>query len=137
MTIAGRNTLKHLARKEERFDIDGQTFILREMSGRARDLFESNALKEVTDIIDGKPVTRRAVEPMLLRARLIALCWMDEEGRPVYGEDEVGMLADDISASVQGALFERAQKLNGLDNDAVEAARKNSAAAPSGDSPSA
>lgn len=98
---------------------------LREMSGTERDKFEIAAFKEAPD---GK----RVVELMYLRARLVALCMVDEENRRIYADDEIQQLADDAPAGALNKLFDEAQKLNGLDAAAVEAAAKNSASVPAG-----
>ena len=104
-------------------------FRLREMNGTARDKFEIASFVEGAD---GK----RHVEALYLRARLVAHCYVDENGQQVYADDEVHLLADEYSASVIGKLFEAAQKLNGLEAEAAEAAAKNSASVPAGASPS-
>lgn len=113
-------------------------FRLRELSGTERDRFEVSVIHEenVTGA-DGKTQSVRKVEAMLLRARLVALSLVGEDGKRLYADDEVEILSDAVPSSVLGRLFEAAQKLNGLDAAAQEAAGKNSESAPTGASISA
>jgi len=48
-----------------------------------------------------------------------------EDGKRVYRDDEVNVLSDETPSSVLNKLFDAAQKLNGLDPAAIEAAAKN------------
>lgn len=123
--IAGRAAIQGMSRKTVDVELDGLTYRLREMSGTQRDRFESAAVVEKAEEVDGKREIRRVVDPMYLRARLVAMCWVDEDGTQCYADDEVHMLSDDIPASKLNVLFEAAQKLNGLDADAVKVAEKN------------
>jgi hypothetical protein len=128
MRVASRNTVRELVRKQQDVTIGDLTYRLREMNGTERDEFEVNALKEETFVDDeGKEQTRQKVEPRLLRARLVALTWVDDTGARCYADDEVQMLSDEMPASTLGQLFDEAQKLNGLDKEAVARATKNSA----------
>ena len=110
-------------------EVDEIAWRLREMSGTDRDKFEVSAFK---DDADGK----RIVDPLYLRARLVALCLVGEDNVRLYADDEIHMLSDNASASVIGKLFAAAQTLNALDGAAVEDAAKNSASAPAGALPS-
>lgn len=128
MKFGTRASLQGIPRKTIDVTIGDDTFRLREMSGTERDRFEVAAFKEQ----DGK----RVVEPLYLRARLVAICMIGEDNVRLYADDEVSQLSDEVPASIIGQLFEAAQKLNGLDAAAVEAAAKNSASVPAGASPS-
>lgn len=55
-----------------------------------------------------------------LRARLVAFCWVNAEGKAIGQADEIGSLR----ADVVGALFEKVRELNGMDADDVEEAGK-------------
>lgn len=103
---------------------------LREMSGTDRDRFEIAAFKE-------DATGKRSVEALYLRARLVALCMVDENNVRLYADDEIDQLSNEIPASVIGRLFAASQTLNGLDASAVEAAAKNSESVPAGALPSA
>lgn len=132
MRIGDRSSLQALPRKTVDVEIPeaGVAYRLREMSGTDRDKFEVAVFKEGEG---GK----RSVDALYLRARLVALCLIGEDGARLYADDEVHQLSDAVPAAVLGRLFTAAQKLNGLDTDAVEDAGKNSASAPPGGSPSA
>lgn len=119
-----RAALESIARKTIEVEIPeaATTFRLREMSAADRDRFEVASLK--TDA-DGK----RTIDPMFLRARLVAMCLVDDAGARLYADDEIEQLAGNV-ASVVSRLFEAAQKLNGMDAAAVDNAEKNFAAGP-------
>jgi hypothetical protein len=132
MRIGNRASLQAIPRKTVtvRFEEYDTEYRLREMSGTDRDKFEVAAFKE-----DAEGV--RHVQPLYLRARMVALCLVDENNVRLYADDEIEQLSDEIPASVIAVLFVAAQKLNGLGTDAVEAAAKNSESAPAGASASA
>ena len=131
MKYGNRATLEALLRKTMDVEIPeaDACFRLREMSGTERDTFEVGAFK---DTADGK----RVVDPLYLRARLVALCLVGEDNVRLYADDEVHMLSDNLSSSVIGKLFAAAQTLNALGAADAEDAAKNSASAPAGASPS-
>lgn len=129
--VGGRAALKGISRKH--VDVEGlvpdTVFRLQELSGTARDQFEVGIFRDEEVIVDGKPESRRKIDPMYLRARLVALCLVGEDGQRLYADDEIPMLSDDLSSATLGKLFEAAQKLNGLEEKAAETAAKNSPAA--------
>ena len=132
MKLGNRATLQAIPRKSvtvqfEEYDTE---YRLREMSGTDRDKFEIAAFKEDADGV-------RHVQPLHLRARMVALCLVDENSVRLYADDEIDELSDELPASVIAVLFVAAQKLNGLGADAIEAAAKNSESAPAGALPSA
>jgi hypothetical protein len=131
MKYGNRASLESIKRKTVEVEVPeaDAIFRLREMSGTDRDKFEVSAFKEDKD---GK----RSVDPLYLRARLVALCLVGEDNVRLYADDEIHMLSDNASASVIGKLFAAAQTLNALDGAAVEDAAKNSVSAPAGASPS-
>lgn len=131
MKIGNRASLQAIPRKtlQVEFPEFDTAYKLREMSGTDRDKFEIAAFKEDAE---GK----RHVEPLYLRARMVALCMVDDAGVRLYADDEIDMLSNEIPASIIGKLFVAAQKLNGMDADAVEVAAKNSASVPADASPS-
>ena len=136
--IAGRNQLLGTTFRHVDVPVEGLgTFRIRELSGTERDKFEVAAFNDSTEIVDGKPVMRRKLNQVMLRANLVALCLVGEDGNRLFGDDEIAQLSDGVPTTVLSQLFKAAQKINGLDGEAVEAAAKNSNADPSGDSPSA
>lgn len=136
----GRDTFKNI-RRTVRVPVDYEpgpddtwtpihdTARLREMSGTERDQFEISAFKDE----GGK----RVVEPLYLRARLVALCLVDEAGVRVFGDEDIEALSGAYPSAVIGMLFEAAQKLNGLAADAVADSAKNSDSVPAAALPSA
>ena len=132
MKIGNRASLMAIPRKTVSvlFPEYDTEYRLREMSGTDRDKFELAAFKYDDE---GK----RTVDALYLRARMVALCLVDEANVRLYADDEIHMLSDEIPASVIAELFVAAQKLNGLDGAAVETAAKNSASVPADASPSA
>ena len=95
----------------------GKEYTLRELSGTERDKFEAWTFSEV----DGK----RTIMTTYMRARLVALCMVDDSGARMVPDSEITALSDGTPSSVLNALFAAAQKLNGLDGAAVEDATKN------------
>lgn len=66
----------------------------------------------------------RVVNLHNMRAKLLALCIVDDSGAPIFTATDVEQLGAKSSAPI-GRLFEAAQRLNGMLPDAVEAAAKN------------
>lgn len=131
--FAGRAAIKGIARKTVDVALPGVDglFRLREMSGAERDEFEIAIFRDEQVKIDGKTERQRVMQQRYLRARLVALCLMDETGEQrAYKDNEITACAEEFGSANLIALFEAAQKLNGLDGQAQEAAAKNSAAAP-------
>lgn len=98
----------------------GVTFFLRTISGAERDGFEL-AMNP-----DGK--SRNLGN---LRARLVALCAVDENGNRIFDDADIARLGKK-SAMILDDLFEQARELNGMTTDAVEKAEKNSEPTPAG-----
>jgi hypothetical protein len=84
---------------------------LRTLTGGERDKFES-------DMIDQRGKSNK-MNLVNLRARLVALCAVDESGQRMFGDKEVTLLGSK-SASVLDRLFTAAQKLNGMTQQDVE-----------------
>ncbi len=102
--------------------------IVRMMSGADRDRFEQSL---TTVRADG----RREANLTNMRSKLVAMCLIDEEGRALFGPDEIDDLAKKSAAAIE-RVFIVAQRLNGLAPDDIGEARKNSAPGPNGASPS-
>jgi hypothetical protein len=71
-----------------------------------------------------------------LREKLLSFCLVDAEGKKLFSEGDIALLADKNAAALT-RLFDVARKLNGIGAQDVEELTKNSEAAPSGDSISA
>ena len=132
MKVGNRASLTAIPRKTAtvQFTEYDTEYRLREMSGTDRDKFEIAAFD-----LDGEG--KRKVNALHLRARMVALCLVDENNVRLYADDEVQMLSDELPASVVGELFVAAQRLNGLDAEAGERAAKNSVSGPAAASGSA
>ena len=55
-----------------------------------------------------------------LYARYVAMCWVDEEGKPMGTPKEIGALRADLVADI----FEKVQEVNGVHKDSIEDAGK-------------
>lgn len=98
----------------------GDTYLLQVLSARQRDEFDASL-----SVGSG---TVRKLDLVNLRGRLLALCVVD----PEMTADEWGEMPTDLV----GVLFAAAQKLNGMQPDAVDVAEKNSGTGPSAGSSS-
>lgn len=136
MKFGNRKSLESIQRKTQDVEIaETDTFYrLREMSGTERDLFEMSIFKPVTTTGGNGaaaapivPLAQKEVQTLHLRAKLVCLCLVGEDGERLYAHDEFRELSDNVSSSVIAVLFAAAQKLNGMEAAAVEEAVKNSA----------
>ena len=108
----------------------GGSVAIRELTAAERDAFE---LSLTVTAADGT----RKVDVSNMTARLSAACIVDPDtGDRLFSDAEVRELANKSGVALQ-RVFRAAQALNGMGAGAVEDAEKNSAAAPSGSSPSA
>lgn len=89
----------------------GGTVRLRTLTGGERDKFESDSIDQ-----RGKSNKMNLIN---LRARLVALCAVDETGKRMFGDNEVSKLGAK-SAAVLDRLFQAAQELNGMTQKDVE-----------------
>ena len=87
--------------KLEQFGKDA-VFYIKPLTSAARDHFEASVVG-----VDGK----RNLEN--LRARLVALCWCDKEGKPVGTAKQIG----DLRADFVSKLFDEIRAANGMDAD--------------------
>jgi hypothetical protein len=106
--------------KTERVEVkewDGEV-LLRELRGRERDAFEEGSLD-----------SKRNVSMTNMRARLVAISAIDEEGERLFTAKEATQLGDK-SATALNRLFEVCCRLSGITESDVDALEKNSEAAP-------
>lgn len=85
----------------------GGEVIVRSMTGTERDAWE------LSNICDGE------VDLSNVRARLVALTAIDEEGNRLFSEEDATELGKK-SASALAKVFEASQKLNGLSADDID-----------------
>jgi len=128
MKIGNRASLEAIQRKIEDVEFpEFETYYrLREMSGTERDDYEIAALKKTSN---GTGKTTHEVEMKFLRARLVALCLVDESGERIYGDKQIKECSE-LPQGVLLKLYTAANKLNGLEPEAVKEAEKNSASDP-------
>lgn len=86
--------------------------IVATMSASERDKWEAETYG------DGKPKTED------FRARFVALCLVDETGKRLFTDKEVGELGKKSAAALQ-RVFAAAQKINALTTDEAEKIEKN------------
>ena len=94
----------------------GGTVRIRTLTAGERDDFDAS-------LSTGTGATR-TLDLHNIRARLLALCIIDDAGNPIFTHDDVLALGGKSSAAV-GVVFDAAQKLNGMLPAAVEVAAKN------------
>jgi hypothetical protein len=90
----------------------GGTVRIKGLSGRERDRFEAGSI-----VTDKKGVTKPNYTN--LRARLVALSIVGEDGRRLFSDTDVNLLGAK-SASALERVFKAAQKLNGMTDADVE-----------------
>lgn len=109
----------------------GGTVRLRGLSGAERDEFESS----ITKVVKGKEVQ----DTRNIRARLIALSAIKEDGTPLFAQNQVAALGRRSSIALS-RLFDVACRLSGISSEDAEALEGNSDGGPSepptSDSPS-
>lgn len=90
----------------------GGSVMIRTLSGRERDEFESSTIK----VRGGK----REENFANFRARLVSLCMVDETGQRLFKtRAEIDMLGNKSVAALQ-RVFNKAQELNGMSEQDVE-----------------
>lgn len=114
MSLLSKNQI--LSADDRRFEVVpvpewGGEVRLRSLTGAERDEFEAKSLTG-----SGK---KQRVNPRHLRARLIAMCAVDEQGSPLFDVSDVISLSNKSAAALE-RLFEVASRLAGLDEEDVE-----------------
>jgi len=96
----------------------GGVICMKEMNGVGRDAFE----KEVT----ARTGKSSSMDCTGLRPLLLSLVLCDSAGTLLYEGDEGIKILNEKSAKVIGRLFDLAQKMNNIGEEALEQAEKNS-----------
>jgi len=81
------------------------SILLKPLSAKARDRFEAS-------VVGDKGKNNLAN----LRARLVAECWVNGEGKPIGTADQIGEQRADMIA----AIFDKVRELNGMDKDVAK-----------------
>lgn len=113
-----------LGAKDEAFeDVDVREWEgvvrIRRLTGAERDLYERSLFRENPKVMNWDNV----------RARLVALTAVGEDGEPLFTAQDVAALGEK-SGAVLDRLFDVARRLSGLRKEDVEELRKNSSTAP-------
>ncbi len=103
----------------------GGTLRVRGLTGIERDRFEDAILDQ-----RGKNVK---VKMTNMRARLVALSVVDEQGQALFTQTDIGVLGRKSAAALQ-RVFNVAQRLSGFSDEDLEELAKNSSDAQSDDS---
>ena len=122
--INGKNILSREAilratdLKSERVEVPewGGCVTVRSMTGFERDAFEAS-------LFDGKGASRKE-KLANLRARLVAFCVVDAEGKRIFSDSDAEALGRKSAAALD-RVFAVAQRLNGLGHTQVEELAKN------------
>jgi hypothetical protein len=105
----------------------GGTVRVRALTGEERDAFEEGQLQG-----KGK---NRTVRLANIRARLVSLCVVDEQGQRLFSDRDVAALGKK-SAAALSAVFDVAARLAGLTDEDVEEMAENFSSVPGDDSSS-
>lgn len=105
----------------------GGTVRVRMLTGTERDQFEASTM-----IRRGKKVDMNLVN---IRARLVAMCVVDEKGNQMFSDADVEALAKKSSMALH-RVFEAARHLNGLTEEEAWEAKENFSGGLNGDSTS-
>jgi hypothetical protein len=99
--------------KSERVFVEewGGDVLLRGMTAKERDAYESKMFRIVNDEVE--------VDKDNMRAKLLAETIVDEEGKRIFEPADIEILGSKNSAVIS-RLFKVAQRLCGMDKDAVE-----------------
>ncbi|HAM58924.1 MAG TPA: hypothetical protein DCQ64_27330 [Candidatus Rokubacteria bacterium] len=113
----------------------GGIVYLRVLSAGERDHFEAGQVRWERD---KRGVNRQIVvaENIFNRARLLVRCYCDADGKRLFGDNQAEELAKK-NAAVINRHYRRAREINGLDDEALEEALKNSESIPADGSTSA
>jgi hypothetical protein len=87
------------------------SILLRELSGRERDHFEASMIER-----RGNSVKQNLEN---LRARLISLCIVNEQGELLFNKADLNRLGNMPAAGLD-RVFDKCQKMNGLTQEDVE-----------------
>jgi hypothetical protein len=95
----------------------GGSVYVRGMTGRERDQFEAGIVKQ-----KGR---NTEINMKNARAKLVVLCTVDENGKRIFGDADIALLADK-SAKALDRIFSVAQELSGISREDMEELTKNS-----------
>lgn len=106
----------------------GGSVLVRGLTGRERDAYEATIISQ-----RGTDMKMNLVNA---RAKLVSRAIVDADGKPLFGDEDVALLANKSAAAIE-RVFNVAQKLSGMSKDDLEDLTKNSLSSQSDDSGSA
>lgn len=109
----------------------GGAVTLRAMTGSERDQYEASMVRYGKD--DKGQIEVKSVETANIRARLVSLAAVDEQGERMFKEADLLALGDK-SAAALNRLFDVARRLSALTDQDVEALKTGLKAGPNGSS---
>jgi hypothetical protein len=116
MTILGRDAILAAADLAERKEVQvpewGGTVLVRMLSGKERDRIDELA-------IAAKGKGKSEVNMKNFRARLVAACICDAEGKRVFPESDIDALGDKSAAALD-RVFEVAAAFNRISKDDID-----------------
>lgn len=89
----------------------GGAVLVRGLTGEERDIYEQSLIR-----VRGK---KRDVDMRNARARLVAMCVVDENGDRIFSDEDVAALGKKSSAALD-RVFDVAQRLSGLREEDME-----------------
>ena len=94
----------------------GVTVRVREMTGAERGKFEK-AISKVSTAPDGS--TNVEMDAQNMRVQLCAMTIIDEEGKRLFSDNELGLLGAKSAKAIQ-RVFDVAARLSGISDESVE-----------------
>ena len=94
----------------------GGSVVVRELSGRERDVFESSIVKR-----NGQ---KMSVDMENMRARFVAACVIGDDGQPMFYPSDVERLGE-LSAAALERVFSVGRRLAGMTDQDVDELTKN------------
>ena len=104
----------------------GGSVLVRSLSGRERDAFEASTVKTKGN--------KQEQNYDNFRARFVALCVVDEHGKPLFASKHDVMLLGNKSVAALQRIFNKAQEINGMTEQDVEDLTESFEEAPDEDS---
>jgi hypothetical protein len=129
MVLSRDDVLKHSEVVTERLEVPewGGEVIVRGMTGRERDSWEASMFEQ-----RGK---KMIANPDNVRAKLVARCVIDEDGRRLFMDSDTDALGG-LSAAPISRIYDVAARLSGVTEEDVEEMMRDFGKTPGGDSSS-
>ena len=106
----------------------GGSVLVRGMTGRERDAFE-------VSLMQTRPDGKRVMDPRNVRAKVVARCVVDDDGKLLFSDADVAALGDKSGAAVD-RVYAVAARLSGISDEDQEAMTRDFGLADGAASPS-